>query len=1519
MADVERITPSSRDGDGTVRRRSSRSCTIIAQEKVAAAAAAAAAAASVTKSFLSSSALVKADSKTIQGETDQQKERRALRSMWELACVINFLNVFRSVVKIRTGFRADELETSLMNPNGLIKDLHIDLLKGIPPLPRVPIDKNNWAAVLCAKLRDRWSQVSDGVCPLMAAKGEEEAAYNALNAAARLRILRAVCEMRLDTDDVRGAMDETIKQGEPPSSFQLQPVAVDNSGCTYWYEDDETVGSRLYREIPPVLSKSKTRGLGRRAPPPAAPIWETIATNVEEFHEIGERLSNSRNKPEAKLGKYIFEDLLPCLEERERKREKAAKKQQRQQLLLQSIMNGVGLAAGRSRRERKIVSYTFEEFDKSINEAIKWTNVEVIIGGGWSGVVMEKAGAGGTGRGLVMGVEALIVVKHAREEVSKRHVGFVGEGGCEVFVAYSFDAGDERKVENDNGGEVMAEGADVLDETVRGTRLAEVAELFKVGIDGFLGAEGGRGGRLEEAEVVDVVVEVVGVEEVGGGVRLEAAVDVGVVVVTTWMEGAVVWDSRAVDVGTIVDVGVVVVTTVIVGVRCSIEVTRLDRPEILASILVMDAWMSVWKEDIMRMRVAISMATGSDLCSPVSSRARLSTDWVLTAVISMLEDWAMLGEDGVDAVAEATTADEVEANAAAAATVAATSTAAHWEVLVWRGGMWRCSGFMQKCCAAPPQQIHNLLYDLQQLYVVHEDLFSSLGVSKESFEHPTAELASLVTSTLWTLFTARANEPIRKRQRLNMDMPRSANWDLPETLALVRAKREESYEILREPEGSPPRPSRERWAFIILKLQSWGVDRDVRTCVRRWENLARYYRKVFMHEHFSGRPSFWTLSFTERKMLNMPFQLERRVYDEMDEFMGFNNPLVISPTRVLAICDREASPCNSDSYGDNGEGADRTCGDGGAMSKLWIDVWKPESMAQTPDRENGGEDSPLVLPTPDRWAGAKVRHLESSPSPDGKCSYIPDGQQTTSRPNNSANNLAGRRLGRRRRLARKRRRTPPLSVAFSDLTTAVLSGGAAFANAFLMAGDRQAKLAAESLSVVDERRQVILESNTTVESGQRMLLSVLQGLNTTLNSMIWSISRPEQTDEQHVCGLGLVVGVAAGGTSTPCNLVPFATPGVIRRGSADRNGHSAREVTQAERPKSRNVRPRVSSSQYGDQFVHIDEVEEEDEFGDDDIEGEAIYDDEYLEIRRRQLNALKMSTPVKRRAGRNGGLRRGPDSDDEDYKCGSIRARTGEQRRYNFRDGYSVHRLRQCSIVDDLQWGMKRSSRRRSGSEDENEGRPRGRNNRFLEDNNHHIAEARDFFGNGDFCDGELRGDEGGMQADSGDLSEDGYQSDGMTEDMGRRENGGAVLFEEDESTDAFEDRGRGVKRRRLADLSLGRNARERSRRVQVNHERAERGIFDTGSTRSSGRLNVLKGHITGPDRVACRTFEEVHYGYRLGEGVPRSNGTCDEMEEDGGAEEDYLERTEVRERDFAVGNSDSMQDDDGDSDEQGD
>ncbi|GBG61009.1 hypothetical protein CBR_g18605 [Chara braunii] len=163
---------------------------------------------------------------------------------------------------------------------------------------------------------------------------------------------------------------------------------------------------------------------------------------------------------------------------------------------------------GRRRSGRTILAFHLHKVDglEVFNGefgGVERGSVEVVIGGGWNGLVrgdvMEEAGAGGNGPGLLMGVESSTVVKHAREEVSKGHVGFVGEGGCKIFVAYSLDAGDERKVGNGRGGQVMAEGA-VLDEAVRGTGLAKVTELFEVVIDGFLGVEGGseKVGSLKE-------------------------------------------------------------------------------------------------------------------------------------------------------------------------------------------------------------------------------------------------------------------------------------------------------------------------------------------------------------------------------------------------------------------------------------------------------------------------------------------------------------------------------------------------------------------------------------------------------------------------------------------------------------------------------------------------------------------------------------------------------------------------------------------------------------------------------------------------------------------------------------------------------------------------------------------------------------------------------------------------------------------------------------------------------------
>ncbi|GBG71244.1 hypothetical protein CBR_g8547 [Chara braunii] len=394
-------------------------------------------------------------------------------------------------------------------------------------------------------------------------------------------------------------------------------------------------------------------------------------------------------------------------------------------------------------------------------------------GGGRSGS-RRVGGAGGSGRGLVMGVEESIVVKRAREEVGKGHVRFVGKGGCKIFVAYSLDAGDERKVGNDGGGKVMAEGAgDRSGGGSGGTSLAEVTELFEAVINGFLGAEGGseKVGPLEEgvtrssggAAVADfghppfggisrrrevamgsqwtrgmwwslkefwswvrkrktsswgrpekgmmsadqegtgdfpfagndpgegIEVEVIGGSVVAGVIEL--------VVVVKEVVGGKLWRCKVNpggDLG-IGGMGGGDVEVVMMGYEGGGRVEEAEVVDVVAEVVGVEevgggVWLeaavdvglvvvTTWMEGVVVWDSrAVDVGTVVEFASKAVNRLGVDGGHIDAGGLGHV------GEDGVDAVAEATTADEVEADAAAAAAVAA---AAHSEVLVWRGGMWR--------------------------------------------------------------------------------------------------------------------------------------------------------------------------------------------------------------------------------------------------------------------------------------------------------------------------------------------------------------------------------------------------------------------------------------------------------------------------------------------------------------------------------------------------------------------------------------------------------------------------------------------------------------------------------------------------------------------------------------------------------------------------------------------------------------------------------------------------------------
>ncbi|OMO61540.1 hypothetical protein COLO4_33407 [Corchorus olitorius] len=85
-----------------------------------------------------------------------QLPRWSIRSMWELASILNFLHVFRPLLNIAVEFSAEEFETALITPNDTLGDIHIPLLKELfcfyiqvlhfDPLRAVAINKlhNSW-------------------------------------------------------------------------------------------------------------------------------------------------------------------------------------------------------------------------------------------------------------------------------------------------------------------------------------------------------------------------------------------------------------------------------------------------------------------------------------------------------------------------------------------------------------------------------------------------------------------------------------------------------------------------------------------------------------------------------------------------------------------------------------------------------------------------------------------------------------------------------------------------------------------------------------------------------------------------------------------------------------------------------------------------------------------------------------------------------------------------------------------------------------------------------------------------------------------------------------------------------------------------------------------------------------------------------------------------------------------------------------------------------------------------------
>ncbi|RWW30454.1 hypothetical protein GW17_00004963 [Ensete ventricosum] len=218
----------------------------------------------------------------VQPPPPSQLLRWELRSMWELAAVLDFFHVsascrkgsFRPLLNIAVEFSAEELETALITPNSTLDDVHMPLLK----VRSFLIDGHdtrfqNRALVKLLMGRYRLLHPMGKFSNYMQAQvlkayspdtilnvnffRTEIETYKTLDPRTRILILKALCDIRVEV-----------------------PYYV-----SMLYEDDPIIGHRLYREIRQVEVK-KVKGKGSSSVPLISIQWEAVATNLDEFREV---------------------------------------------------------------------------------------------------------------------------------------------------------------------------------------------------------------------------------------------------------------------------------------------------------------------------------------------------------------------------------------------------------------------------------------------------------------------------------------------------------------------------------------------------------------------------------------------------------------------------------------------------------------------------------------------------------------------------------------------------------------------------------------------------------------------------------------------------------------------------------------------------------------------------------------------------------------------------------------------------------------------------------------------------------------------------------------------------------------------------------------------------------------------------------------------------------------------------------------------------------------------------------
>ncbi|OAD53447.1 Cat eye syndrome critical region protein 2, partial [Eufriesea mexicana] len=252
-----------------------------------------------------------------------------IQSWWEVPSIAHFCSLFRAAFNL-LDFDIEDLEEALLTDGGtegrLVQELIVRLLEGcLPNDTRNDISTFNYQMFLRRLFRKKCQEYK---CenPF-----NTDVDFELLPLRQKVEILRALCDFRLDAEDVEQSLNNLDSD-----SLRVEPLGHDRKNSAYWY----FYGTRLYREDYIDTSnsisrkqKSKPRDKKRKRRRNRVAkeeeeeeekkedslihgerkesVWQVVCFTQQDWSRLVEKFRDSEYDTERKLYRTLSEDFMP--------------------------------------------------------------------------------------------------------------------------------------------------------------------------------------------------------------------------------------------------------------------------------------------------------------------------------------------------------------------------------------------------------------------------------------------------------------------------------------------------------------------------------------------------------------------------------------------------------------------------------------------------------------------------------------------------------------------------------------------------------------------------------------------------------------------------------------------------------------------------------------------------------------------------------------------------------------------------------------------------------------------------------------------------------------------------------------------------------------------------------------------------------------------------------------------------------------------------------------------------------